>query len=100
MAAVIRTREEWQRLLTEQAASGQTIRTFCQAKGVGQSSFARWKERLTKAGPSGDPKRSPFVPVAVTPRGDITVAVRSVAVTLSSAVSPQWLASFVKHLQG
>ncbi len=41
-----RSREQWQRLLDEQSASGQTQTTFCQAKGLCLASFQNWKRRL------------------------------------------------------
>jgi hypothetical protein len=93
------SREEWQQLLAEQAASQRTIREFCQEKGIGLSTFSRWRQRL--AGTPGPQARSgsSFVPVAVPPRSDITVHAGSATVTLSSMVSPQWLAAFIKALQ-
>ncbi len=94
------SREQWQQLIAEQAGNQRTIREFCRKKGIGLSPFTRWKQRLAGTqGPSVG-KRCAFGPVAVTPRSDITVAVGSVAVTFSSAVSSQWLASLLKHLQG
>ena len=41
-----RSREQWQRLLEEQAISGQTQAAFCQAKGLSLASFQNWKRRL------------------------------------------------------
>jgi len=37
---------DWSALISEQAASGQEVRAFCQEHGVDQSSFYRWRKRL------------------------------------------------------
>lgn len=44
-------REYWSNLIAEQEASGQSIRTFCQEKGVGDHSFYYWRKRLQKSEP-------------------------------------------------
>lgn len=43
---VRRGRAEWQRLIEEQAVSGQTQAAFCAARGIGVGSFQNWKRRL------------------------------------------------------
>ena len=43
---VRRSREEWRRLIDEQADSGQTQAAFCAAKGISVASFQNWKRRL------------------------------------------------------
>ncbi len=95
----VRSCEEWQQLLAEQAESQRTIREFCRDRGIGLSTFTRWKRRLAGTpGPVG--KRCAFVPVTVAPGSHVTVAVGPATVTLSSAVSPEWLASLLKALEG
>ena len=93
----VRSREEWQQLLAEHAASQQTIHAFCHDKGIGLSTFSAWKRRLRGTPPVVKPRA--FVPVTVTQRSDVTVAVGPATLTLSSSVAPQWLAAFVKALQ-
>ena len=44
-------REYWNNLITEQEASGQPIREFCQERGVGDHSFYYWRKRLQKNEP-------------------------------------------------
>jgi transposase-like protein len=39
-------RRDWSALISEQEASGQEIRAFCQQRGIDQSSFYRWRKRL------------------------------------------------------
>lgn len=89
------SREQWQQLLAEHAASQRTIREFCQERGIGLSTVSRWRQRLTETqGPQASRPGS-FVPAAVAPRDDITVLAGSATVTLPSTVSPQWPAAFV-----
>lgn len=49
-----RTREQWAALLSEYAASGQSQRGFCAARGIGQSSLRYWKRRLEQEGTTQD----------------------------------------------
>jgi transposase-like protein len=41
-----RSGDEWQRLIDEQAASGQTQSAFCAAHGISVASLQYWKRRL------------------------------------------------------
>ena len=41
-----RSRDEWQRLIDEQADSGQTQSAFCAARGISVASLQNWKRRL------------------------------------------------------
>lgn len=41
-----RSREEWRRLIDEQARSGQSQRAFCAAHGISVGSLQNWKRRL------------------------------------------------------
>jgi hypothetical protein len=43
---------DWQRLMEEFAASGQTQRAFCDGRGVAYSTFCYWRRRLRKEEPS------------------------------------------------
>lgn len=42
-----RTAAEWHKLIVEQADSGLPIRAFCAARGLGLSTFNKWKSRIT-----------------------------------------------------
>ena len=44
-------RKDWSRLITEQEASGQRVRVFCQERGIQQNSFYRWRKRLRENQP-------------------------------------------------
>jgi hypothetical protein len=41
-----RGRDEWRRLIEEQAESGQTQGAFCTARGISVGSLRNWKRRL------------------------------------------------------
>ena len=41
-----RSREQWAALVKEHAASGQSQRAFCAARGIGQSTLRYWRRRL------------------------------------------------------
>ena len=45
-------REYWSKLIAEQEASGQTIRAFCQERGLGDHCFYYWRKRLQKGEPA------------------------------------------------
>ena len=42
----MRSREEWERIVKEQAESGVAVAEFCGREDVGKSSFYHWKRRL------------------------------------------------------
>ena len=44
-------REYWNKLIAEQAASGQGVRAFCEQRGVPDNSFYRWRKRLRNSEP-------------------------------------------------
>lgn len=48
-----RSRDEWRRLIDEQAGSGQTQVAFCAAHGISVGSLQNWKRRL--AAPDATP---------------------------------------------
>ena len=50
-----RSEAEWQRLINEQADSGQTQAAFCAANGISVASFQNWKRRLVAAEVSPEP---------------------------------------------
>ena len=44
-------REYWSKLIAEQEASGQTIRSFCKERGVADHCLYSWRKRLRKIEP-------------------------------------------------
>jgi hypothetical protein len=49
---VRRSRDEWQQLVDEQAASGKTQTAFCAQRGINVGSFSHWKRRLAEESPA------------------------------------------------
>ena len=43
--------EYWRKLIAEQETSGETIRAFCERRGVGDHAFYYWRKRLQKSEP-------------------------------------------------
>jgi hypothetical protein len=41
-----RTSQQWQKLIQEQATSGQTATAFCASKGINNKYFSLWKNKL------------------------------------------------------
>lgn len=63
----------WRQIIAEQQASGLSQRTYCEAQGLGLSTFQRWRQALKQSG-SRAPARvaSPFIALereAVAPSG-------------------------------
>ena len=60
-----RTTAQWQALLTDQAQSGLSVRAFCAKRGIGYSTFSKWKARLADH-PGGVTQPTHFVEVSPT----------------------------------
>ena len=39
----------WSKLIAEQEAGGQKVRSFCRQRGIGEPSFYYWRKRLRKS---------------------------------------------------
>ncbi len=59
---VRRDEGEWRELIGTWQKSGQSVRRFCQARGVHAASFQRWRQRLSEPESKQD-----FVPVVAQP---------------------------------
>jgi len=65
-----KARRKWQRLVSEQGRSGQSVAAFCREHELRASHFFWWKKRLRAAGPKV--QRAPltkFLEVKLTPAG-------------------------------
>jgi len=62
-------REQWARLLSEQAASGLSKKAFCQQQGLKLANFYYWQKRLRQEISAG------FTQLAITP-ADCQLSVR------------------------
>jgi hypothetical protein len=47
-----RSRDQWQQLISEQAASDMTQSAFCRARSLSLASFQNWKRRLAAETPA------------------------------------------------
>jgi hypothetical protein len=91
-----RTQAQWQQLITEFRASGQSVRAFCSENRLSKSSFYLWRKR------TGDLATSSFVAARVKPSVDastITIDVADVSVRCAATVSAAWLAELVHRLR-
>jgi len=64
-----KARQQWQRLVSAQARSGQSVAAFCRERELRASHFFWWKKRLRAAGPDPAPRETPvtkFVEVKLT----------------------------------
>src|SRR5918993_2852790 len=43
--------EEWKRIIELQEKSGQSVKVFCQDRGLGEASFYSWRKRLRQHSP-------------------------------------------------
>ena len=50
---VRRSRSEWQGIMSRFEGSGLSLKRFCVAEDLAPSTFALWRRRLSRAGPSG-----------------------------------------------
>jgi hypothetical protein len=64
-------REEWRRILEEQAGSGKSAAVFCRARGLAAWKFHYWRKAL--APPSGGGAAHGFVRVKVRTDGEAQV---------------------------
>ena len=63
-----KARRKWQRLISEQARSGQSAAVFCRERALCRSHFYWWRKRLRAVGPDGlRPPLTKFVEVKLTP---------------------------------
>ena len=116
MTTTRRSLTEWEQIFREQEASGESVATFCIRRGISMSPFYRYRRRLRTASRAPDASQPAFVPVTVTPRGlqapvgpksggphyvgdTVTLMVGQATMTLSSAVSPAWVAALLMALE-
>jgi len=121
--AKIRSHEVWQELFAEYEVSPESARDFCARHGLRLTYFYRRSLELrgrsaSRRGREVKPVAPPaaFVPVAITPRGlpapidpkpsgphcvgdTVTLIVGQATMTLSSAVSPAWVAALLMALE-
>ncbi len=100
-AAVMRSVAQWDQILADYQESGQSIRAFCKAHGIGLSSFYTHKNRALGKTPVPRALKA-FVPVTVaaTPPAGMRLVIKEATVHLPATVSPLWVAELLRSLGG
>lgn len=75
-----RTWTKWQKLVTQQAKSGDSVAAFCQKRGLCAPHFYSWKKRLNESGAG----HHPFVEVKVVPAKPAVTASVAIEVRLTN----------------
>lgn len=89
-------RAHWQRVLSEQQASGLSIVAWCFQQDIREASFYYWRKRLAAqpSTPAAEPHWLALDTTAVTGHG-LTLHVGPVAITVTIGFDPQLLADVV-----
>ena len=96
-----RTPQQWQKLIDQQAASGQTATAFCAARGINNKYFSLQKNKLVAENRKPAKKiDSKFIAVSTQPLSSPVISLHIGAVQLRVPVdsTPQWLAALIREL--
>ena len=91
-----RLRQEWDKLLTEQSASGLSKKTFCEQRGLNPATFYYWQRRLRQP---LEESTLGFQQVLVQQEHELTVCLSGVELVLRSP-SVSTLGEVIKALVG
>lgn len=100
MAAVARTRNEWERIVSDFGRSGMKQEDFCRSRKVAVSTLQYWIRKLRREGAGA---RVQVVPVRVmrgTPvrEAEIEARVGAVAIRFPSEVRAEYVAALLRAL--
>ena len=94
-------REHWRGLIDQQARSGQSIRTWCEANGIKQGQYYAWKGRLRAISPKATEKTGAFIPLELPPTGTLSIDFgRDIHVEVSGDCSLDHLRAALEILRG
>jgi hypothetical protein len=96
-----RTPQQWQKLIDQQAASGQTATAFCAARGINNKYFSLQKNKLVAENKKPAKKiDSKFVAVSTQPLSSpvISLLIGAVQLRVPANSTPQWLAALIREL--
>ena len=96
-----RTPQQWQKLIAQQAASGQTAAAFCAARGINNKYFSLQKNKLVAENKKPAKKiDSKFVAVSTQPLSSpvISLLIGAVQLRVPANSTPQWLAALIREL--
>ena len=103
---------QWAQVMSDRAASGQSIAAYCTERGIGRHSYFYWQRKLREAAaqqlaeaqpetalvPSGWATISPAEDVAPEQAGSLTLRVGGVEIQVSDGFDEALLASVCKAL--
>ncbi len=92
----------WQRKITEQQASGQSVTSWCFQQDISVQTFYYWRKRLTADPPSSSPPQWLAVAPVVGPVGtgaSLTLRVGPVAIEVPVGFDPHLLADVLTVLE-
>lgn len=96
-----RTPQQWQKLIDQQAASGQTATAFCAARGINNKYFSLQKNKLVAENRKPAKKiDSKFVAVSTQSLSSpvISLHIGAVQLRVPADSTPQWLAALIHEL--
>ena len=93
-----RSREDWQKLIEEQAHSNQTAIEFCKERGINDKYFSSIKYKLKNQGSSVSAFAKVKKTVPVETSSGIVVTFHAVSITLPVTTDAQWVAKLVRSL--
>jgi hypothetical protein len=96
-----RTPQQWQKLIDQQAASGQTATAFCAARGINNKYFSLHKNKLVAENRKPAKKiDSKFIAVSTQPLSSpvISLHIGAVQLRVPADATPQWLAALIREL--
>jgi hypothetical protein len=95
-----RTPQQWQKLIDQQAASGQTATAFCAARGINNKYFSLQKNKLVAENRKPAKKiDSKFIAVSTQPLSSpiISLHIGAVQLRVPADAPPQWLAALIRE---
>jgi hypothetical protein len=97
-----RSPQQWQKLIDQQAASGQTATAFCASRGINNKYFSLRKNKLAAAThrKPATKNTSKFIsiPTQPLPPQVISLQVGAVYLRVPADSPPQWLAALIREL--
>ena len=99
MSASAKTRATWQRLLTEQHASGLSVVSWCFQQDIPVNTFYYWRKRLAApAPPTTEPQWLALSPSPASQQSTLCVRVGGAEIAVTPGFDPELLASVLAVL--
>lgn len=95
---VMRSDVQWAELVEAHRRSGMTIEAFCRQKGIGKSSFTRWRGQLAGSS-AADQKATDFLAVHIHGGDGIELDLSGMHVRLDSRSSTRLLEALLERVR-